>query len=104
MQVKALRPSHPDSYECLCHATALPRFLLDLRPDGMLRRRLAQPRLERFIGVVYRPETEFASHYAEASLPQQFDAYVWLDETTALTPLARGNDAAGLAATYPFGH
>jgi erythromycin esterase-like protein len=104
MQVKALRPSHPDSYECLCHATALPRFLLDLRPDGMLRRRLAQPRLERFIGVVYRPETEFASHYAGASLPQQFDAYVWLDETTALTPLARGNDAAGLAATYPFGH
>ena len=104
MQVQTLRPSHPDSYECLCHATALPRFLLDLRPDGMLRRRLAQPRLERFIGVVYRPETEFASHYAEASLPQQFDAYVWLDETTALTPLARGNDAAGLADTYPFGH
>jgi protein-L-isoaspartate(D-aspartate) O-methyltransferase len=103
MEVKALRPSHPDSYERLCHATRLPRFVLDLRPDGVLRRRLAQPRLQRFIGVIYRPETEFASHYAEASLPQQFDAYVWFDETTALTPLATEAETAGIPETYPFG-
>jgi protein-L-isoaspartate(D-aspartate) O-methyltransferase len=103
MEVKQVRPSHPDSYERLCHATRLPRFLLDLRPDGVLRRRLAEPRLERFIGVVYRPETEFASHYAQASLPQQFDAYVWFDETTALTPLATTAENAGVPETYPFG-
>jgi protein-L-isoaspartate(D-aspartate) O-methyltransferase len=103
MEVKPLRPSHPHSYERLCHATRVPRFLLDLRSDGVLRRRLTQPRLERFIGVVYRPETEFASHYAEASLPQQFDAYVWFDETTALTPLAPKAEKAELPDTYPFG-
>ena len=50
--------------------------------DEALRRRLLEPRLERFIGVIYRPETELMSHYAEASLPQQFDAFVWFDETT----------------------
>ena len=38
--------------------------------------------------MIYRPETELMSHYAEASLPQQFDAFVWFDETTAVTPLA----------------
>jgi protein-L-isoaspartate(D-aspartate) O-methyltransferase len=103
MEVKPVRPSHPDSYERLCHASRRPRFLLDLRPDGVLRRRMAQPRLERFIGVVYRPETEFTSHYAEASLPQQFDAYVWFDETTALTPLATKAEKAELPDTYPFG-
>jgi len=103
MEVKPVRPSHSDSYECLCHATGLPRFLLDLRPDGVLRRRLTQRRLERFIGVVYRPETEFASHYVEASLPQQFDAYVWFGETTTLTPLNSNTERAGLPDTYPFG-
>jgi erythromycin esterase-like protein len=103
MEVKTVRPSHPDSYEHLCHATGLPRFLLDVAPDVVLRRRLAEPRLERFIGVIYRPETEFASHYVEASLPQQFDAYVWFDETTALAPLTSAAEKAGLPGTSPFG-
>ena len=47
-----------------------------------------EPRLERFIGVIYRPETERWSHYAEAILPRQFDAWVWFDETEAVSPLA----------------
>ena len=49
---------------------------------------LRDPRLERAIGVVYRPETELASHYFQAVLPAQFDEYVWFDETRAVTPLA----------------
>ena len=61
-----------------------------------------QPRLERFIGVIYRPETERWSHYSECSLPQQFDAYVWFDETTAVTPLPT-RQVAGEDDTYPFG-
>jgi protein-L-isoaspartate(D-aspartate) O-methyltransferase len=102
MEVKTVRPSHADSYEYQCHATGLSRFLLDLRPEGVLRGRLAEPRLERFIGVIYRPETEFASHYMEASLPQQFDAYLWFDKTTALSPLTP-TAAKGLPASSPFG-
>jgi protein-L-isoaspartate(D-aspartate) O-methyltransferase len=104
MKVKRVNPSLADSYERLAHEADVPRCLLDLR-DGVhdaLRHRLLEPRLERFIGVIYRPDTERWSHYSACSLPQQFDAYVWFDETTAVTPLItearRGEDE-----TYPFG-
>ena len=55
--------------------------------DG-LRDELADPRLERAIGVVYRPETELQSHYFQAILPAQFDEYIWFDETEAVHPLS----------------
>ncbi|MDX8518570.1 protein-L-isoaspartate(D-aspartate) O-methyltransferase [Mesorhizobium dulcispinae] len=99
MEVKAVRPSHSDSYERLCHDCGVSRFLLDLRRDEPLRSRL----LERFIGVIYRPETELRSHYADVSLAQQFDAFVWFDETEAVTPLGPEHAAAGVPDTYPFG-
>src|SRR4051812_21874312 len=62
MKVQQVRPSHADSYERLCHDCRVPRFLLDLRRDEALRERLLERRLERFIGVIYRPETELRSH------------------------------------------
>ena len=104
MHRKAVRPAHPDSYERLCHDTGVPAFLLHLRePDRPeLRRELAEPRLERAIGVIYRPETELQSHYFQAALAHQFDEYVWLDETSAVTPLA-AHHLEGLPDTYPFG-
>ncbi|ACL57041.1 protein-L-isoaspartate(D-aspartate) O-methyltransferase [Methylobacterium nodulans] len=105
MEIKRVRPSHRDSYERLCHDSNVPRFLLDLRKGqhDALRHRLLEPRLERFIGVIYRPETELLSHYADASLPQQFDAYVWFDETAAVTPLGPEHAKPGVPDTYPFG-
>jgi len=103
MEVMRIRPAHRDSYERLCHEAGVPRLLLDLRPPGELRETLLEPRLERFIGVVYRPETELLSHYAEASLPRQFDALVWLDETQAVTPLGAEWSGRSDAETWPFG-
>ena len=105
MEIKRVRPSRADSYERLCHDCGVPRFLLDLAPDRheALRRRLLEPRMERFIGVIYRPETELMSHYAEAVLPRQFDAFVWFDETTALTPLGPEHARPEVPDTYPFG-
>jgi protein-L-isoaspartate(D-aspartate) O-methyltransferase len=103
MEVKPVRPSLPESYERLCHDSGKPRFLLDLGAEEDLRRRLMQPRLERFIGVIYRPESERFSHYTEAILPRQFDAYLWFDETKAVTPLGPEHARPGLPETYPFG-
>jgi erythromycin esterase-like protein len=109
MQVKRVRPSLPESYERMCHESEVPSFLLDLR-EGKREERLAnelmEPRLERFIGVIYRPETERWSHYSQAILPKQFDGYVWFDETEAVTPLPaelRPGEAASVEETYPFG-
>jgi erythromycin esterase-like protein len=104
MEVKAVRPSLPESYERLCHDSGVPSFLLDLR-EGVNEtavEALLEPRLERFIGVIYRPETERWSHYAEAVLPDQFDAWVWFDETEAVTPLGE-EPQGGEDETYPFG-
>ncbi|HEX8568861.1 MAG TPA: erythromycin esterase family protein [Caulobacteraceae bacterium] len=105
MEVKRVKPSLEDSYERLCHDSGVPRFLLDLRAEAnaRLRERLTGPLLERFIGVIYRPQTELQSHYADASLPQQFDAWVWFDETTAVTPLGPEHPGPGVPDTFPFG-
>ena len=63
---------------------------------------MAKPRLERAIGVIYRPETELASHYFQAILPAQFDEYIWFDESRAVTPFET-RELEGLPDTYPFG-
>ena len=104
MEIKTVRPALPNSYEQLCHATGLARFMLGLRgrddlckPAG-----LGKERLERAIGVIYRPETELASHYFRASLPHQFDEYIWFDDSRAVTPLETA-EIKGLPDTYPFG-
>jgi protein-L-isoaspartate(D-aspartate) O-methyltransferase len=104
-RTKRVLPSRSDSYERACHDSGVARFLLDLAPGKheALRRRLAEPRLESFIGVIYRPETERWSHYSEAVLPEQFDAFVWFDETTALEALGPQEPDRGLPETYPFG-
>lgn len=102
MEIKQVRPADPRSYEWLCHTAGIPGFLLGLRPDGELREGLMEPRLERAIGVIYRPETELASHYFTARLPRQFDEYIWFDESSAVHPLA-SREIAGLPETYPYG-
>jgi erythromycin esterase-like protein len=104
MEIKQVRPAHRDSYERLCRDSGGERFLIDLREDQQpkLHAGLLYPRLERAIGVIYRPETELASHYFDASLPKQFDGYVWFEETHAVTPLPVP-ERAGVPETYPFG-
>lgn len=100
MEIKDIRPALTNSYEELCHATGLARFMLGLRGRGELCG--GKRRLERAIGVIYRPETERASHYFEADLPRQFDEYIWFDDTSAVTPLDTA-EIKGLPDTYPFG-
>jgi erythromycin esterase-like protein len=84
---KRVRAALPGSYEALFHDAGPERFLLALRGDRVPG--LDQPLLERAIGVIYRPETERASHYFHASLPAQFDAVLHFDHTRAVEPLER---------------
>lgn len=104
MEVKAVRPAMSGSYERLCHDAGHPQFLLPLQRTTRtnLVEGLLKPRLERAIGVIYRPKTELESHYFQAILPYQFDEYIWFDETQAITPL-RTEQLEELPDTYPFG-
>ena len=103
MEIKKVRPSHPKSYEHLCHSTERSRFMLPLKVGARLViEALRAPRLERASGVIYRPDSELASHYFHASLPHQFDEYVWIDRTSAVTPLDT-RALKGMSDTYPFG-
>lgn len=105
MEIVRVRPSVAESYERLFHASGVPALLLHLRQPRRVavREELTIPRLERAIGVVYKPGTEMASHYFEAVLPRQFDEYCWFDETTAITPLSARREPAAVPDTYPFG-
>jgi erythromycin esterase-like protein len=101
--LRTVRLSLPGSYERLFHDSGLRSFMLSLAtPD--VTRALAGPRLERAIGVLYRPETERASHYFMARLPEQFDLLVHIDRTRALEPLEKwSHHEVDLPETYPTG-
>jgi protein-L-isoaspartate(D-aspartate) O-methyltransferase len=103
MATMRVRPAHPQSYERLCHDSGVPAFFLPLRAPRReaVREELTPPRLERAIGVVYRPETELQSHYFHAVLPHQFDEYIWFDETHAVHPLSETRGRA-LPRAHPF--
>ncbi|MEQ8803256.1 MAG: protein-L-isoaspartate O-methyltransferase, partial [Haliea sp.] len=104
MKVMNVTPSLAGSWERLFHDTGIPAFIAPVRHHAPreLHRRLVEERPERAIGVIYRPRTERASHYFHARLGDQFDEYVWFDETTAVTPLGE-RELEGAPDTYPFG-
>jgi erythromycin esterase-like protein len=81
---KKVRPGYAHSYEELFHTLEESKFYLETK---RAQEELAEPRLERAIGVIYRPETERYSHYFHAHITQQFDWVIHIDETRALTPL-----------------
>jgi len=105
-RTKRVRPALEGSYERLFHEAGRPRFMLDLRGEGRAAELLRRPRLERAIGVIYRPETERQSHYFRARLAEQFDAVLHFDETSAVEPLDATRRAAPAdepPETYPSG-
>jgi protein-L-isoaspartate(D-aspartate) O-methyltransferase len=104
MQIMHVRPAHAQSYERLFHMTNAPGILLPLSTGvgEEVREKLSKPRLERAIGVIYRPDSELASHYFEAELSRQFDEYIWIDRTSAVRPFGV-KELEGLPDTYPFG-
>ena len=104
-ETKRVNPGLRGSYEELFHEVGVPNFLLRMQDAGDLRPQLRNPRLQRAIGVIYRPRTERISHYFHTRLADQFDAMIHLDETSALIPLDRQGETAPKVEeeTYPFG-
>lgn len=102
MEIKSVLPARPDSHEYLFRHAGHARSLTDWRHRPDLREILQAPRLERAIGVVYRPDNELLSHYFQASMSEQFDALVWFETSHAVAPLG-ATRPGGTPETYPFG-
>ena len=99
---KRVRPSLNDSIEFLLHDALIKNsrmindgqyFLLfrsnnsSIKLSKELHTELHKQRLERAIGVIYRPHTERQSHYFNASISTQFDCVIHIEVTRALKPL-----------------
>ena len=100
---KRVRPALRESYERVFHDTGLGNFLLLFDHGHEMAWELDEPRLERAIGVIYRPESERSSHYFSASISRQFDAVFHYDVTRAVEPLERSSlwDRGELPETFP---
>jgi erythromycin esterase-like protein/predicted phosphoribosyltransferase len=87
---KRVRPALRDSYERLFHDVEEKAFsIIVAQAPPRAAELLRTPRLERAIGVIYRPRTERQSHYFRARLADQFDAVIHIDDTRAVEPLER---------------
>jgi protein-L-isoaspartate(D-aspartate) O-methyltransferase len=105
MEVMKVNESLQGSFENLCHHTKIDNFTLPLREqdtEDTLRTLLSSPKLERAIGVIYRPKTELLSHYFQAVLSSQFDEYIWINKTKAVTPITITNPVPDLKNIHPF--
>jgi protein-L-isoaspartate(D-aspartate) O-methyltransferase len=103
VEFMTVRPGYPGSYENLFHDSRVEALFLHLREprNADLRAEMAVSRLERAIGVIYRPDTELASHYFHALLSHQFDEFVWFDRTEAVNPISN-DEARRLPPEHPF--
>jgi erythromycin esterase-like protein/predicted phosphoribosyltransferase len=101
---KRVRPALPDSVEAQLKEAGLGALMLNFAKAPRTREALRTPRLERAIGVIYRPDTERQSHYFRARVADQFDALIHIDDTRAVEPLERtgGWEQGELPETYPF--
>lgn len=105
MEIMNVNDSLSNSYEKLSHQTQIDNFTLPLREKysgKKLRKLLSTPKLERAIGVMYRPKTERLSHYFHAVLPSQFDEYIWFNKSHAVTPITTTNISSKLLESHPF--
>jgi erythromycin esterase-like protein len=104
VEFKPVNPSREGSIERLMHDVGIERFALIFRDAPELAEKVAERRLERAIGVIYRPATERQSHYFHASVSKQFDALIHVETTSPVKPLEkRARFEAQKAETYPSG-
>lgn len=105
MRIKDVNPALPRSWERAFIEAGTPCAFYDWRDAkrAVLREALFQRLLERAIGVIYRPQTERQSHYFDATLGEQFDAWLWFANTNAITALSTVPSTSHEEDTFPFG-
>ena len=101
---KQVRPGLAGSVEELFHQVGQKEFMVWFREAPRAEEVLGEERLQRAIGVIYRPDTERYSHYFHTRPADQFDAIIHIDETRAVEPLERTShwERGEPPQTYPF--
>jgi erythromycin esterase-like protein/predicted phosphoribosyltransferase len=99
-----VRPALPGSVEALFHEVGQKAFWVPFPTASQAAQALRSARLQRAIGVIYRPDTERQSHYFHARPSDQFDAVIHIDDTRAIEPLERTAlwEQGDVPETYPF--
>ncbi|MBW3568891.1 erythromycin esterase family protein [Candidatus Parcubacteria bacterium] len=101
-QVMSIPPARPESWEGQMHL-AQPHDKLILSESLRGQENLNEPRDHRAIGVVYHPGRERLGNYVPTVLPERYDAFIYLDKTSALHPLHSERADDDLPETYPWG-
>ena len=89
MQRLNVPDAHPDSYEFLLNQVTYENFMLIIDEQDRQHEEFNRIRGHRAIGVVYNPEREVPGNYVITVLPERYDAFIFFEETRALSPLRR---------------
>ena len=102
MKIMEVPPARSGSIESVLHHQSPDNryFLFNKEP---LQKNLRTSIHHRAIGVVYTPENERFGNYVPSVMAQRYDAFVYLDQTTALHPLQTEPHNKKMPDTYPFG-
>ena len=95
--------AHEDSWEYLFHKACKGKNRLLLMNNVKKEKCLEDYIGHRAIGVVYNPEHERFGNYVPTILPKRYDAFIYIDKTTALHPIHTQINKKQLPDTYPFG-
>lgn len=100
-------PGIPGSYEAAFHEVAeslkKPTFYISVRGKLPAKDPLIEVRGHRAIGVVYHPERERFGNYVPTSLANRYDAFLFIDETSALKALDLPFERKDIPETWPGG-
>jgi erythromycin esterase len=91
------------SIEHLLHRQSSSNYYLLFNTED-LQKRYGTAMRHRAIGVVYDPDRELSGNYVRTKLSQRYDAFIFLDQTTALHPFHMKPHDTKMPETFPFGY
>ena len=91
------------SWEHILHNSDLFKNKLVMLSELKAEERMAIRIGHRAIGVVYNPEYEKYGNYVPSVMPKRYDAFIFIDESTAINPLHIKPDGQQIPETFPFG-
>lgn len=102
MQEMEMPEATKDSWEDILHRMDAKDRIVFMSDE--MKREIGHTEIpHRAIGVVYRPSYERFGNYVPSKIPYRYNAFIYIDETSALHPLHIHPDEQQVPETYPFG-